>query len=137
MDNIKVTVLNAKQVEEALKRSKNMVGDNIFETLQLIGMLGTKDAKHFVAHDTGRLEGSITYTINGKQFGYQATGKSKNGDKIKINPKDNVVIWGTNVFYGPFIEARAEQGGQFLVKSYLKNKLLFKRMIENAIKKVK
>lgn len=54
--------------------------------------------------DTGRLRGSLSYTVNdGQTVGYEPVEGSADDDPVRAGEKNTAII-GTNVFYGKFIE---------------------------------
>ena len=133
---VKVKVLGAKEVINTIDFIEKRTNKDVQQTLKAIGQIGTDDAKDFSAFKTGRLKGSITYSIDGKQFGYQlAPDADPSRDRLKVNKEKDVVEYGTNTHYGPFVEAMLKEGGQFIAKSYARNKALFKELIRRAVKR--
>lgn len=90
--------------------------------------------------DTGRLRGSLSYTVNGGATQkFQPVPESESDDPIK-GGKKNVAIIGTNVFYGKFIEFGTSRMKErpFLRPAYDQSvtriKALFRALYAKAVK---
>jgi len=93
---------------------KAVDGDATTTALQKIGAMIEGDAKRIITHknivDTGRLLGSITYAIDGKQYGFEPVKGSEHSDQVDRNQSKKEVIIGTNVEYAAAQEFGSKKG---------------------------
>ena len=79
------------------------------QALDEVGLRGVDIVKKNTVSDTGRLRGSMGYSISGKVVAVEAF---EDGDKIKKNSSKKDVVVGTNVKYAPYVEYLAKNGSQ-------------------------
>lgn len=91
-------------------------GKALLKALQEIGERITGDTKRIIKHknivDTGRLMGSITYSIGGRQYGFEPVTDSEASDQVDKNKRRDEVIIGTNVEYAASHEFGSVKGIQ-------------------------
>ncbi len=112
------------------KIAKTVDGDGTTEGLQKVGEMISGDAKREATSmgvvDSGRLRGSLTYSIDGKQYGFEdKVEENKQTDQVdRVNSNKEVHI-GTNVEYAKaqeFGSIKSPTGRPFLTKSYTHNR---------------
>lgn len=90
--------------------------------------------------DTGRLRGSLTYSVSGGLIqGFEPVPESMPDDPVRKSTKKSALI-GTNVYYGKFVEFGTEKakGKPFLRPAFDQNvskiKALFRGLYARAVK---
>ncbi len=128
-----MSVRGLKQVQANLKKKSKQIEEANLKGLILIGEQGTRVVKGNTPFISGRLKNSMTYTINGKQYG----GGGDKKDLIPINKEKNVVIIGTNVIYAPRVEYFAKNNSQgFMLRSFNQIKKVVLPNLKKSLKKV-
>ena len=93
-----------KVIQREFDRKFKAVASNIDEGLIEIGERGVEYLKKGTPVDSGRLRGSMSYSVNKKVETPLWMGKNESGDELnKHNLKDTVYI-GNNVEYAPMVE---------------------------------
>lgn len=94
-----VKIEGLDQLNRKLKGLAKLYPEATTKGLIKSGLQISGDAKQSAPVDSGRLRGSITYSIGGRQYGYQSTGDSESGDKMDVQTDKQTLVVGTNVAY--------------------------------------
>ena len=123
-----------------MRKAIKAMDDGTLEGLQKVGEKISGDAKRIATQkdivDTGRLRGSLTYSINGKQYGFEPEGESEHTDQVEKNTKKDEVHIGTNVEYAAsheFGSIRGIEARPYLSVAFNKNKDFIKRILGDNI----
>ena len=125
--NVSFTGLDRIQHNLKLKSAETLKATT--SGLEKIGQQGTAYVKQNSPVISGRLRGSMGYTIDGK------VELAENDPMNAIGDKNTVVI-GTNVVYGPSVEYRSQTGSKgFMQRSFNQLRQVAEQMLANHIKR--
>ena len=126
----------ANLIRNMTKIAKAVDGEATTNALQKVGAMIAGDAKRIITHknivDTGRLLGSMTWSIGGKQYGYEPVGESEHKDQVERNSSKKEVHIGTNVEYAAAQEFGTVRGIQ--ARPYLS--IAFNNNKDNIVKEL-
>lgn len=124
-------LLNEQQMIKAFKQAETQTLDSVNKGLERVGQQGVTMVKQQSPVISGRLRGSMGYTIGGKVE--MAEGDSK--DVIRPHRDKDMVIIGTNVVYAPRVEYLSQTGSKgFMNRAFNQLRSVVNQLVGNEIK---
>ena len=116
-------------VQKNLSAKRELALQATTKALEVIGQQGVTFAKGNTPVLSGRLRGSMGYTIAGKV-------EMAENDPLGVNTDKNTVIIGTNVIYGPSVEYRSQTDSKgFMQRSFNQLRKVANQIAAQTIKK--
>ena len=125
-----IKILNQAAIVSNFSRVTNSTVDSVRDALEVVGQEGVTITRRNTPVISGRLKGSMSYTIDGKVKG------NENDDGIKPSSDKDTVVIGTNVVYAPSVEFMSNTGSKaFMERSFNQLKQVVKKIMAQEIKK--
>ena len=133
MADLKIILKNSR-VDDIIK----LKDEAVKRALETIGIQVQNYATALCPHDTGRLEGSITYATVSNHSEPRAP--AGGGDDVGSAPDDKSVVIGTRVNYAAYVEygtSRYPHPRPFLKPAFMDHQTEYKQIIEENLQDVK
>ena len=133
-----IKILNEWQMKQRWKKLTSTTVHLTEEGLHVIGQKGVTIVKQNSPAISGRLRGSFSYTIDGKNegFGVMGDGAEQPEDKMRDNKKKKTVVIGTNCVYAKKVEFLSQTGSaKFMENSFNQLKQIAEKMEADHIKR--
>lgn len=128
-------VIGQKEIEKNIDKAVKIVSKSIEEGLIESGERGVNILKKNSPVVSGRLRGSMSYTIDKKIYSPLKNSKNKSTDTVKKTQDKDTVYIGTNVEYAQKVEYLSKTGSKgFMHRSYQILKGIVKKIVAKNIK---
>ena len=137
---IKATVKVTSRIPDVIKAIERATQQGLTAGAEMIEGEAKRTITENKSVDTGRLRGSLSYSVSGSApIGLEPVGESQSDDGVRKSTKKSALI-GTNVYYGKYVEFGTEKakGKPFLRPAFDANvtkiKALFRGLYARAVK---